>query len=145
MIYSVHFYYHKRGSRKAASKFEGIVFAKSQDHAEGLVKKMVYDYPIEAEEPEISSKYHQGCFFLYLYRINSLYSSMDSFASGGRLSSRSFCVCEVEAECFSERSRTLSADSLILDLQSKKSILTSKKSARFLIISASGMRLSNSY
>lgn len=32
--YSVHFYYHKRGCRKAASKFEGIVFAKNRDHAE---------------------------------------------------------------------------------------------------------------
>jgi hypothetical protein len=51
MIYSVHFYYHKRNSRKAASKFEGIVFAKSQDHAEELVKKLISDYPIEAEEP----------------------------------------------------------------------------------------------
>lgn len=38
MIYSVQFYYHKRSSRKAASKFEGIVFAKNQDHAKELVK-----------------------------------------------------------------------------------------------------------
>ena len=51
MIYSVHFYYHKRNSRKAASKFEGIVFAKSQVHAEELVKKLISNYPIEAEEP----------------------------------------------------------------------------------------------
>lgn len=51
MIYSVHFYYHKRNSRKAASKFEGIVFAKNQAHAEELVKKLISDYPIEAEEP----------------------------------------------------------------------------------------------
>lgn len=51
MIYSVHFYYHKIGSRKASSKFEGLVFAKDQDHAEELVKKMISDYPIEAEEP----------------------------------------------------------------------------------------------
>jgi len=51
MIYSVHFYYHKRGSRKAASKFEGIVFAKNQGHAEELVKKLISGYPIEAEEP----------------------------------------------------------------------------------------------
>ena len=51
MIYSVHFYYHKRSSRKAASKFEGIVFAKSQNHAEELVKKLISDYLIEAEEP----------------------------------------------------------------------------------------------
>lgn len=51
MIYSVHFYYHKRSSGKAASKFEGVVFAKSQDHAEELVKKLISNYPIEAEEP----------------------------------------------------------------------------------------------
>lgn len=51
MICSVHFYYHKRGSRKAATKFEGIVFAKNKDHAEELVKKLISDYPIEAEEP----------------------------------------------------------------------------------------------
>ncbi len=51
MIYSVHFYYYKRSSRKASSKFEGIVFAKSQDHAEELVKKLISNYPIEAEEP----------------------------------------------------------------------------------------------
>lgn len=51
MIYSVHFYYHKRGSRKAASKFECIVFAKNQDHAGELVKKLISGYPIEAEEP----------------------------------------------------------------------------------------------
>lgn len=51
MIYSVHFYYHKRNSKKAASKFEGIVFAKSQDHAEELVKKLFSAYPIETEEP----------------------------------------------------------------------------------------------
>ncbi len=51
MIYSVHFYYHKIGSRKAASKFEGIVFAKNQEHAEELVKKLISGYPIETEEP----------------------------------------------------------------------------------------------
>jgi type I site-specific restriction endonuclease len=51
MIYSVHFYYHKIGSRKADSKFEGIVFAKNQDHAVELVKKLISDYQIEAEEP----------------------------------------------------------------------------------------------
>ena len=51
MIYSIHFYFHKRNSKKAASKFEGIVFAKDQDHAEELVKKLISNYPIVAEEP----------------------------------------------------------------------------------------------
>ncbi|SFH29141.1 hypothetical protein SAMN05660649_04603 [Desulfotomaculum arcticum] len=50
MIYSVHFYYRKVGSRKAAGKFEGIVFAKDQNHAEELVRKMISDYPIKPEE-----------------------------------------------------------------------------------------------
>jgi len=51
MIYSVHFYYHKVGSRKAAGKFEGIVFAKDRNHAEELVREMISDYPIEPAEP----------------------------------------------------------------------------------------------
>lgn len=51
MIYSVHFYYHKKGSRKAANKFEGIVFANNKDRAEELVKKILSNYPIEIEEP----------------------------------------------------------------------------------------------
>ncbi|NLI93919.1 MAG: hypothetical protein GX434_17500 [Peptococcaceae bacterium] len=51
MIYSVHFYYHKINSKKTPNKFEGIVFAKSQAHAEELVRKMISNYPIEVEEP----------------------------------------------------------------------------------------------
>jgi type I site-specific restriction endonuclease len=51
MIYSVHFYYRKAGNRKAAGKFEGIVFAKDRNHAEELVRKMISDYPIKPEEP----------------------------------------------------------------------------------------------
>ncbi len=44
MIYSVHFYYHKINSKKARNKFEGILFAKSQEYAEELVRKMKNDF-----------------------------------------------------------------------------------------------------
>ncbi len=39
------------GTFLAASKFEGIVFAKNQDHGEELVKKLISGYPLEAGEP----------------------------------------------------------------------------------------------
>ncbi|MBS4024136.1 MAG: hypothetical protein KGZ96_00510 [Clostridia bacterium] len=51
MIYSVHFYYDKTNSKKTVNKFEGIVFAKSREHAGEIIRKMISDYPIEVEEP----------------------------------------------------------------------------------------------
>lgn len=50
MIYSVHFWYSKIGSRKAARKFEGIIFAKDRDHAEGLIiVKLIGGLPIKID------------------------------------------------------------------------------------------------
>ncbi|MCY9593967.1 hypothetical protein PC41400_14755 [Paenibacillus chitinolyticus] len=49
MIYSVHCYFHKINSRKAGSKFEGIVFAKNKEHAEEIVRALFSKYPIEIE------------------------------------------------------------------------------------------------
>jgi hypothetical protein len=49
MIFSVHCYYQKNGSRKAAHKFEGIVFAKDREHASDLVERLLSDYPVSIE------------------------------------------------------------------------------------------------
>lgn len=45
MIYSVHGYYGKYGSRKQQNKIEAIVFARDGVLAEKLVKEMFRDYP----------------------------------------------------------------------------------------------------
>jgi len=46
MIYSVHGYYGKYGSRKRPAKIEAIVFASSESHAEKLVKELFSAYPV---------------------------------------------------------------------------------------------------
>ena len=45
MIYSVHGYYGKYGSRKQQNKIEAIVFARDSLLAENLVKEMFNGYP----------------------------------------------------------------------------------------------------
>jgi hypothetical protein len=50
MIYSVHFYYRKLLSNKAACKFEGIVFAKNKTHAEELIRKLISGFQIEVND-----------------------------------------------------------------------------------------------
>ncbi|UVI32063.1 hypothetical protein [Paenibacillus spongiae] len=49
MIYTIHFWYKKSNSKKSAHKFEGIVFAKNEDHAKELVKNLFTDFPIVVE------------------------------------------------------------------------------------------------
>jgi len=56
MIYSVHCHFHKINSRKASSKFEGIVFAKNQEHAEEIVRALFLKYPIAIESVSVSGR-----------------------------------------------------------------------------------------
>lgn len=65
MIYSVHGYYGKLGSRKREAKIEAIVFASSDKHAEKMVKDLFSGYPayfdrfnvIHGEETELKKIY----------------------------------------------------------------------------------------
>lgn len=50
MIYSVHGYYGKYGSRKMRSKIEAIVFASSAEHARQLVEDLFKSYPAYLED-----------------------------------------------------------------------------------------------
>lgn len=54
MIYTVHFYYSKIGSRKASGRFEGAVFALNEDHAEELINKLIAKYHIKVENFSIA-------------------------------------------------------------------------------------------
>lgn len=49
MIYSVHFYYSKVGSRKGERRFETIIFAQSKNHAEELARNLFKGYPAKIE------------------------------------------------------------------------------------------------
>jgi hypothetical protein len=51
----VHFYYNKLNSRKASHKFEGLVFASSQEKAEQLIEELISKFPIKNERLTISS------------------------------------------------------------------------------------------
>lgn len=67
MIYSVHGYYGKLGSRKREAKIEAIVFASSDKHAEELVKELFSGCPvyfdrfsvIHGEETDLKKIYEQ--------------------------------------------------------------------------------------
>ena len=67
MIYSVHGYYSKIGSRKHKAKIEAVVFASNKDNAEQLVKSMFDGYPasfesfnvISGQEKDINKIYAQ--------------------------------------------------------------------------------------
>ncbi|MBB3113412.1 hypothetical protein FHS18_005524 [Paenibacillus phyllosphaerae] len=46
MMYNVHFWYGKYGSRKSKSKFEGLVFAKNREHVHELIDNIKSEFPL---------------------------------------------------------------------------------------------------
>lgn len=53
MVYSVHCHFRKLSSNKASYKFEGIVFAKNNDHADDLVRKLLSNFPVKIESVSV--------------------------------------------------------------------------------------------
>lgn len=77
MIYSVHGYYGKQHSRKAHSKIEAIVFARSRELAEDIVKRLFDNYPVEFEYFSIVGGQEQDLNAIYEQRPELRYENPD--------------------------------------------------------------------
>ena len=77
MIYSVHGYYGKQYSRKAHSKIEAIVFARSYELAEELVKRLFDGYPVEFESFSVVGGQEQDLNVIYEQRPELRYENPD--------------------------------------------------------------------
>ncbi len=88
MIYSVHGYYGKQHSRKAHSKIEAIVFARSHELAEDLVKQLFDDYPVEFESFSVVGGQEQDLNAIYEQRPELRYENPDRGYIYGEFSHR---------------------------------------------------------